>query len=76
MQQSTVAIPTAEPISLNLSPRDCFCMHAAVEAALLEVTILDLDDEALAPNRDEAIRRMQDLETRLRNLLRAGGHLP
>lgn len=59
------AAPTATPIAVSLSPRDCFAIHTALEAAVLEITTVDLGD-------NELLTRLTDLEFRFRRLLKDG----
>jgi len=69
MQESMSQIPTVNPITVTLSPRDLFVVHAAIEAAQLELTTLDI------PHAGEMLSRYEDLEHRFRKLLKDGGHV-
>jgi hypothetical protein len=69
MQESLSSIkPSVEPVTVQLTPRDLFTLHTACEAAILEMTDIDFADNELRT-------RMEDLEFRLRNMLKAGGHV-
>ena len=68
MQESLSTIQTATPITVTLSPRDIFTLHAACEHA-----ILDMDDCEFKDN--ELRTRMDDLYDRFTRLLKDGGHV-
>ncbi len=69
MQESLSQItPTADPLPVLLTPRDLFALQTACE-----YSILGMDD---CEFRDNDLRtRIEDLDQRLRRLLKSGGHV-
>lgn len=58
--------PAAVPIVISLSPRDCFCVHASIEAAIIDQRMCGLAEHDIQP--------FVDLELRFRRFLKAGGY--